>query len=166
MLRKLATGLAVAALVLAGTATSYAQTGTTPPATGSKAGVLNCHVSSGFGFILASSRDLNCTFSPEGSKGAGETYSGKVTKVGADIGYVSSAVILWAVVAAGQVQPGALAGTYAGVTGSASVGVGVGANVLVGGSNKSITLQPISIEGGVGLNVAAGIESISLSKAN
>ena len=37
---------------------------------------------------------------------------------------------------------------------SATVGVGLGANVLVGGSGNSIALQPVSIEGTTGLNVA------------
>ena len=58
--------------------------------------------------------------------------------------------------------PGDLSGNYAGAQGSASVGVGVGGNALIGGSNNSIALQPLSVQGQVGLNVAAGLESLEL----
>ena len=83
-----------------------------------------------------------------------------------DIGYVQSAVIVWAVFApTADVAPGALAGDYGGVTAGASIAVGLGANVLIGGSTKQIALQPLSVEGNQGLNVAAGIASISLKAA-
>jgi hypothetical protein len=131
---------------------------------GVKVGVLSCNVSSGFGFVFGSSRSVNCDFSP--SPSMSEHYTGDITKFGVDIGYLQSSVMVWAVLAPSpNLQPGALAGQYAGVTGSAAVGPGVGANVLVGGSNKSITLQPISIEGQTGLNVAAGIAALGLTPA-
>jgi hypothetical protein len=124
-------------------------------------GTLTCNVSSGWGFVFGSSRDLRCTYSPR--PGIAEHYAGKVQKFGVDIGYLSNAVVVWSVVApTANLAPGALAGQYAGATGGASVGVGVGANVLVGGSNRSITLQPVSFEGNEGLNVAAGIGAITL----
>jgi uncharacterized protein DUF992 len=130
-------------------------------AEGVKVGFLTCNVSSGFGFIFGSSRDVNCTFSP--SAGKAETYKGKINKFGVDIGYLNSAVMVWAVFApTADAKPGNLAGEYVGATGSATVGVGVGANVLVGGSNKSFTLQPVSIEGNTGLNVAAGVAALTL----
>ena len=59
--------------------------------------------------------------------------------------------------------PGSLAGSYGGVTASATAVVGAGANVLVGGSNKTISLQPLSIEGNTGLNVAAGVAALTLT---
>ena len=128
---------------------------------GVKSGFLNCNVASGFGFIFGSSREVKCTYSA--APGKAESYKGKITKFGVDIGYLNAAVMVWAVFApAADLKPGSLAGDYAGVTGSATVGVGVGANVLVGGSNNSFTLQPVSIEGSTGLNVAAGIASLSL----
>jgi hypothetical protein len=128
---------------------------------GTKVGVLTCNVSSGWGFVFGSSRNLRCTFSP--NQGPAEHYAGRVQKFGVDIGYVTSAVIVWAVLnPTSDVAPGALAGDYVGATAAASVGVGVGANVLVGGFNKSVTLQPLSVEGNQGLNVAAGIGAISL----
>jgi hypothetical protein len=92
-----------------------------------------------------------------------EYYTGSITKFGADIGYLSSGVILWAVLApTTQLGQGALTGHYGGATASAAVGVGAGANVLVGGFHNSIALQPVSIEGQNGLNVAAGVAELSL----
>jgi len=128
---------------------------------GIRAGTLTCNVSSGWGFVIGSSRELRCTFSP--TSGGAEHYSGQVSKFGVDIGFVSSAVIVWAVVApTGTIAKGSLAGDYGGATASATIAVGLGANVLVGGSNNSIALQPLSIEGNTGLNVAAGIAAITL----
>jgi hypothetical protein len=133
-------------------------------ANGVKVGVLNCSVSAGWGFILGSSKEVNCSFVP--SRGAGEHYVGSISKVGVDIGYTKGGVLIWDVIApASDVRPGALEGNYGGVSASATVGAGVGANVLVGGFDKSIALQPVSIEGNTGLNVAAGIGALSLKHA-
>jgi hypothetical protein len=129
-----------------------------------KVGTLSCNVASGFGFIFGSSKALNCTYSGVG--GQYEHYMGNITKFGADIGYTSGGIIVWTVVAPVAIMhPGALAGAYAGGTASATVGVGLGANALVGGSNNTVALQPLSIEGNTGLNVAAGVASITLSAA-
>lgn len=131
---------------------------------GVKVGNLTCHVSSGYGFIFGSSKDLNCTFNA--GQGRIEHYSGSVSKFGVDIGYTQDGVIVWGVFApTSDVRAGALEGDYAGASASAAVGVGVGANVLVGGLDKSFSLQPLSLEGMKGLNVAAGIGSISLKAA-
>ena len=131
-------------------------------AAGVKVGVLTCNVSSGWGFIFGSSKDLHCNFSPS-ARGGGERYVGTVSKFGVDVGYTAGGVLVWDVIApTSSVKRGALAGAYAGATASATVGVGAGANVLVGGFNRSITLQPVSIEGNTGLNVAAGIGEITL----
>ncbi|MBV9571186.1 MAG: DUF992 domain-containing protein [Alphaproteobacteria bacterium] len=147
--------LLAGAAFLAGLAAAPAQAG------GVKIGTLTCHVASGWGFIFGSSKDLRCNFHSSG--GAGEHYVGSVSKFGVDIGYTDSAVIVWAVFApsAGP-RRGALEGDYVGATVSATAGVGVGANALVGGFDRSITLQPLSIEGNTGLNVAGGIGAISL----
>jgi hypothetical protein len=94
-----------------------------------------------------------------------ENYSGSITKFGADIGYQQSGVILWTVLAPGvkvTENPGLLAGHYGGATASATVGLGLGGNVLVGGMDGSIALQPFSIEGTTGLNVAAGVAGVDL----
>ena len=123
-------------------------------------GALSCHVSGGVGFIFGSSKDLDCVF--KHTDGSTERYHGEINKYGVDIGFTTESRIIWAVFAPGNVAPGALAGHYGGVTGEAEVGLGLGANVLLGGSNKQVALQPLSITGGVGLNVAAGIASVTL----
>jgi hypothetical protein len=126
-----------------------------------KTGYLTCHVSSGWGFIIGSSRKLNCTYTS--NTGKTEYYTGSVSKFGADIGYLKSAVILWAVAApTKELTDCALAGDYGGVTAGVSLGAGIGANVLVGGFKKSIALQPVSVEGQRGLNVAAGVAALNL----
>jgi hypothetical protein len=157
MLRKLATGISALALVVGAAALA-------PPAEaqGVQVGLLTCNVASGFGFVFGSTRAINCTFSPSGG-GPPQHYVGAINKYGVDIGYLQGGVIVWTVVAPGAIGPGALQGTYVGATGSATVGVGLGANVLVGGSSNSIALQPVSIEGTTGLNVAAGIAEMTLT---
>src|SRR5215469_651400 len=127
-----------------------------------RVGVITCDMASGFGYVLGSLRDLQCTFVP--AAGPAEHYAGTISKFGVDIGYVQNAVIVWTVVAPTvALPPGSLTGTYGGATASVAVGVGVGANVLVGGSSETISLRPVSIEGGTGLNVAGGFASMSLS---
>jgi hypothetical protein len=127
-----------------------------------KAGLLTCQVASGWGFVFGSSRDLHCSY----SAGAGSVpvkYTGRIAKFGIDIGYLKGGVIVWAVLApTTDLKPGSLTGDYGGVTAGASAGVGGNANVLIGGSTKSISLQPLSVEGDKGINVAAGIAAISL----
>jgi hypothetical protein len=126
-----------------------------------RAGYLTCHVASGWGFIFGSSREVKCAYTLD--KNYTEYYTGSITKWGADVGYLSSAVMLWAVVApTTNLGEGALAGHYGGATASVALGIGAGANVLVGGFKKSIALQPVSIEGQNGLNVAAGIAELTL----
>ncbi len=129
---------------------------------GVKAGYLKCDVEGNVSFIFGSSRDMVCTYTPEGGKRA-DRYSGEVKKFGVDIGYQEAGVILWGVIApAADVGPGALAGDYGGVSADVAAGYGVGANALVGGSSKSIVLQPLSVEGIKGINIAAGIGILSL----
>jgi hypothetical protein len=128
---------------------------------GVKAGILTCNVSSGWGLVFGSSRELNCLYSHD--HGSTERYVGHIRKFGVDLGYQSNGVIAWAVVApTTDVGKGSLAGDYGGASGSATVGVGVGANVLVGGFKESMALQPLSVEGNTGLNVAGGISQITL----
>ena len=126
-------------------------------------GALSCQVSGGVGFIFGSSKDLNCVF--KHTDGETERYHGEINKYGVDIGFTKEASIVWLVFAPGAISKGALAGDYGGATAGASVGVGAGANVLIGGSNKQISLQPVSVEGTIGLNVAAGIASVTLRPA-
>ena len=152
---------AVTAALASGAA--MAQTASLP--TGLKAGYLNCNEASGWGFVVGSSRALKCTYTS--NSGATERYVGSITKLGVDIGYVSGGVMLWAVLApTSDPGNGALAGSYVGVTAGASVAGGGSADVLVGGSDRSISLQPISIEGTTGLNLAAGFAGIELKPAS
>ncbi len=130
--------------------------------TGVKAGVLSCDVSGGWGFVFGSSKDMNCTFSP--ASGPSERYAGTINKYGVDIGFTKGGVMVWAVFAPGALASGALAGNYGGVTAGAAVGVGANAHALVGGANN-VTLQPLSIEGQTGLNVAAGVAGVTLTAA-
>jgi hypothetical protein len=149
--------IATAIIFLNGPVPAHAQAGKYTV----KTGYLTCHEASGWGFVFGSSRELNCSYSSNG--GRVEYYSGSVSKFGADIGYLKSAVILWAVAATTKdLKQGALEGHYGGATASLSLGVGAGANVLVGGFDQSIALQPVSVEGQNGLNVAAGVAEISL----
>lgn len=131
-----------------------------------KAGMLTCHVDRGFGFVFGSSRSLACTYT-SARTGRVEHYTGDVSKFGVDIGYLQSGVIAWAVLAPTTDAPvGALSGGYVGVTAGGSIGAGADANVLTGGSSNAFSLQPISIEGDTGLNVAAGIAAIRLKYAS
>jgi hypothetical protein len=132
---------------------------------GIKVGSLNCKVSSGVGLILGSSRKMRCRFSPAGG-GRPEYYSGRISRLGVDIGFTSKSYMTWAVFAAGKTKRGALAGDYGGASAEATVGVGLGANVLIGGFRKTIALQPLSVQGQKGLNVAAGIAGLSLRRAD
>jgi hypothetical protein len=129
-----------------------------------KIGTLSCHEQSGWGFVFGSSHAVRCTFS---SGSHVERYSGAISKFGVDIGYQQSGVLIWEVLApTDHYGPGTLAGHYGGVTAGATVVVGLSANALIGGSNSSIALQPLSVEGNAGLNVAAGIGELTLRTHN
>ncbi|QFU17233.1 DUF992 domain-containing protein [Microvirga thermotolerans] len=125
-----------------------------------RAGVLTCNVSGGVGLILGSQKATACTFKPR--RGPAERYVGVIRKFGLDVGATQRGVITWAVFAEGRPVPGSLAGSYVGATAEATVGAGLGANVLVGGSNRSIALQPLSVSGQTGLNFALGVGDLEL----
>jgi hypothetical protein len=131
---------------------------------GVRVGDLTCNVASGWGFVFGSSKDLHCTF--RGNEHV-EHYTGSISKFGVDIGYTEGGVLVWGVFApTSDMRQGALAGDYVGGSAQVTAGLGVGANALVGGFDKSFALQPVSVEGSKGLNVAAGIGSISLHPAS
>jgi hypothetical protein len=124
-------------------------------------GVLECRGGASIGFIVGSVTNLGCVLRVEGVPE--DRYVATIRKVGIDIGLTEESALAWGVWApVARLGPGDLSGNYAGAQGSASVGVGAGGNVLVGGSNNSIALQPLSLQGQVGLNVAAGLESLEL----
>ena len=127
---------------------------------GIRVGDLTCNVASGFGFIFGSSKDLHCTYRGNNHR---EHYVGSISKFGVDIGYTEGGVLVWGVFApTSDMREGALQGTYAGASAQANVGVGLGANVLVGGLDKSIALQPLSVEGSLGVALAAGVTGLTL----
>jgi hypothetical protein len=126
-----------------------------------QAGTLGCDISGGIGLIIGSQRALNCSFTPS-LPGPAEFYVGTLTKFGVDIGVTGGGVMVWLVYAPTSRPAGALAGSYGGATAEATVVAGVGANVLLGGSNRTVTLQPVSFQGQSGLNVAAGVAGIDL----
>ncbi|MGH6891316.1 MAG: DUF992 domain-containing protein [Dongiaceae bacterium] len=127
-------------------------------------GSLNCKVAGGSGFIFGSTKNISCLFTRH--DGTGERYHGEIKKYGVDLGFTEGAYMIWLVFAPGQVKKGALAGEYVGATADVAVGLGLGANVLFGGSNDQIALQPASVEGVVGLNVAAGFGQLTLRAGN
>jgi hypothetical protein len=124
-------------------------------------GVLECRGGASVGFIVGSVTNLGCVLRTAGRPD--DFYVATIRKVGLDIGITQESALAWGVFApVAQLGPGDLAGYYAGAQGSATLGVGVGGNVLVGGSNNAIALQPLSVQGQVGVAIAAGLESLEL----
>jgi len=128
---------------------------------GVKIGVLTCGIEGGIGYIIASSKAVECIYNP-GHGRQPEHYEGRIGKLGVDIGFTSQSTLVWAVFAPGRAVRGGLEGTYAGANAEATVAVGLGANVLVGGLRHTIALQPVSVQAQTGLNVAAGIAGLQL----
>jgi len=129
-----------------------------------KVGTLTCDISAGIGLIITSKKELTCMFTPS-RPGPREVYVGSITKFGLDVGATAGGEMVWAVYAPTDRRHGALAGHYGGASAEATVGAGLGANALVGGNNRTVTLQPISVQGQVGLNLAAGVAEIDLHPA-
>jgi len=129
------------------------------------AGTLSCDVSAGVGLILTQRQSLSCLFTPANGA-APDRYTGVIAEYGVALGAVQAGHLVWGVLAPSVGVPrGALAGSYGGAGAQASVGVGVGANLLVGGTGRSFSLQPLSVQGMTGVNVAGGITSVTLEAA-
>lgn len=128
-------------------------------------GKLDCDVSKGIGVIVGSKQDVDCTFTPSAAGDASQHYVGTITDFGLDVGTVEKGRMVWLVFNATRQPVAGLAGNYAGLTADASVGIGGGANVLVGGTSKTISLQPVSLEGDVGVNLAVGVTALKLQLA-
>jgi hypothetical protein len=127
-----------------------------------RAGVLRCNLAPSVGLIFGSRQRMTCRFQSERS-GKQETYSGTITRLGIDLGFTAGGVMSWAVLTqtAGSGR-GALAGNFVGASGDIAFGLGVGANALIGGSKNSVVLQPVSISGQVGVNLALGVAGLRL----
>jgi hypothetical protein len=126
-------------------------------------GTLSCSVSAGIGLIVASQRNVNCNFQPD--NGPPEAYTGTMTIIGVDVGFTTGSAIVWGVFTDTSRFAGMLTGTYVGAAAQATAVAGVGANALVGGSNHSVALQPLSVQGQIGLNAAGGIGALDLHYA-
>jgi hypothetical protein len=129
-----------------------------------KAGTLVCDVSAGIGMIIGSQKDVQCLFNSD-QPGPREAYVGTISKFGIDIGATSGGQMVWVVYAPTSRVFGALAGVYSGATAEATIAVGLGANALVGGSDRTVALQPLSVTGQTGLNLAAGVATLELRPA-
>ncbi len=128
------------------------------------AGTLTCQGGGGVGLVLGSKKTYTCSFNPA-SQRPNESYTATVTKLGLDIGVTGPTVMVWTVLATTADLPsGALVGNYGGLAADASVGVGAGAKVLVGGNKSSITLQPLSVQGQTGVNLALGVAGLALTR--
>jgi hypothetical protein len=151
-------GAAVATVAAVATFEASAQSTT-------QVGTLSCDVSAGIGMILTQQQTLNCLFT-SAHGGAPEPYYGRIDKFGVALGAVEHGQLVWLVFAPASGLPhGALAGTYAGLGAEATAGVGLGANALYGGTGRAFSLQPYSLQGQVGLNIAGGVTTVTLMPA-
>jgi hypothetical protein len=151
---RLALAGAVASAMIMGTAWAQAPQR-------AKVGTLTCDISAGIGLIIASRKEVRCIYTPA-APGPREAYVGVIRKFGLDLGTTTGGQLVWAVYAPTSAPKAALAGTYVGATAEATVGAGLGANALVGGSGRTVALQPLSVQGQTGLNVAAGVADLEL----
>ena len=151
--------LLLTTLVLAAfTAPAHAQA----PGSWTQAGVLTCKLNPSIGFIIAGHQSMECSYKPSGPNPP-QAYEGAINTVGLDFGVTAGGVLAWAVFAPTQgIATGALAGEYVGASGDIGLGVGVGANVLVGGSGRTVALQPLSVEGSVAINITLGVSMLKL----
>jgi hypothetical protein len=153
--------LILAAAALATLATSIVGASAQQPIQRVQVGILECRGGASVGFIVGSVTNLGCVLRAEGMPE--DRYIATIRKVGLDLGITQESALAWGVYApVSRLGPGDLSGNYAGAQGSATLGVGVGGNVLVGGSANSIALQPLSVQGQVGISIAAGLESLEL----
>jgi hypothetical protein len=136
------------------------------PAGGTKVGVLTCKTSASLGLIVGSRQNVRCSFAPDNG-GPPENYVGHIGRLGLDLGVRGGGVMVWGVVMpTNGYHHGALAGRFVGANADASLGLGAGAKVLVGGSHRSVSLQPLSVTGQVGVNLALGIAGLTLRPAS
>jgi hypothetical protein len=132
---------------------------------GVKVSLLTCSMLKSWDFIRAN-HTLACSYRPADGEPP-EPYIGQIISVGVNLGHLDAGKIVWAVLApSSDVGPGALQGDYVGVTAGVTVGVGLDASVFLGGMDKSIALQPISVEGNEGMDVAAGLSRFKLATFN
>ena len=157
MFRRCST-LAALALIVMLAAPADAQS----PSSWTQTGMLSCKVDPSIGFIIAGHQSMQCRFT-QNAPNPPQAYEGALNMVGLNIGISAGGVFGWAVFAPTVGIPaGALAGEYVGASGDIGLGVGVGANVLIGGSGRTFALQPVSLEGSVAIDVALGVSALKL----
>lgn len=151
-MRKFVMQATLAVAVVSATGAAHAAT---------EVGVLECRGGPRVGLIVGSFQRLDCLYKPK--VGAYQRYTASGGRVGLDVGITAKSVVVWGVFApSDSIAPGALSGTYGGISGDVAVGLGVGGNALIGGSQRSIALQPLSVKGAVGVSLAAGITGVTL----
>ena len=135
---------------------------TAQPGRYAPAGSLNCSIAPSVGLIVVGTKEMSCVFTP--TMGPPERYVGRITTVGVDIGVTTGGALGWAVLMAGSTPypPAGLGGNYVGASADASVGIGGGGNILLGGNNRAFALQPLSTQAQTGLNVSAGLSGLEL----
>jgi hypothetical protein len=152
--------LMVIALLVAITSGASAQV-----PSGTKVGTLACRLAPSVAFIVGSHDPMRCRYTPDGPFPP-EFYDGVITTIGLDIGFTTGGEMVWAVIAPTAGPPrGALAGEYIGASGEVAAGAGAGVNVLFGGSGRSFTLQPLSVEGQTGLDLTLGVTGLQLRRS-
>ena len=133
------------------------------PGAWTQVGVLTCRLNPSIGFIIAGHQSMECNYVPSGGPIPPQAYQGAINTVGLDLGVTAGGVLAWSVFAPTQGIPaGALAGEYVGASGDIGLGFGAGANVLFGGSGRTVALQPLSVEGSIAVNVALGVSMLKL----
>jgi hypothetical protein len=125
------------------------------------AGRLECDLSRSRGAVLGSKQDVDCVFHPS-QAAAPVRYTGSIDNFGVDIGEVEKAKLIWAVDAVSRQASYDLEGTYRGVEAAAALGVGGGAVILTGGTHGAFSLQPVAVDGQVGLNISVGVTQLRL----
>jgi hypothetical protein len=156
IVRTIASLSAAAGLTALAASAAHAQTSI-------KVGALTCDVSAGIGMIITQKQTMTCTFTPEGG-GPPDQYTGRIDQFGIALGAVQEGTLIWGVLApASGVPHGALAGTYVGLGAQASAAAGLGANALIGGTGRAFSLQPLSIQGQTGFNIAGGVTTVTLT---
>lgn len=153
-------GRVIATLLVLGSTVAFAGQASAQQRT--KVGTLRCNLAPTVGLIVIERQRLSCLYTPDGPWPP-ERYFGNVTTVGVSLGVNRGGAMAWAVLApvAGPIR-GGLRGSYVGVSADAAVGVGLGANALVGGSGRSFALQPVSVEANSGLDITAGVSKLRL----
>jgi Protein of unknown function (DUF992) len=155
-LKRILVVVALALVALASPARTKAQPSWT------QVGVLTCRLNPSIGFVIAGHQSMECNYQPAGPFPP-QPYEGAFNMIGLNIGVTAGGILSWTVFAPTTGMPaGALAGEYVGVSADVGLGIGAGANVLVGGSGRSVALQSLSLEGSVAINVAAGVSMLKL----